>query len=163
MPLPICKMPLQWDQKAPRKLPSRGSNQQYLFYLTMMPMNHENDQTSTINLQTKWWHTCLGGNQQLSYFRPVQQEENHVWYWKLLTASKVMDLGEESTTTTLLNQGNPYLQSKRLSLYPQINVVLVSHQGNFFLQQRPLQSTSNQNAQSQSPVPVDTFTKQFCI
>lgn len=38
--------------------------------------------------------------------RPAQQEEHHAWYWKrcpLLTASEVMDLGENPTTTTLLN------------------------------------------------------------
>lgn len=52
-----------------------------------------------------------------------------------LSTSEVMDIGREPTTTTLLNLYHPKLQPKHLSLYPQIIVFLISHQGNFFVQQ----------------------------
>ena len=40
-------------------------------------------------------------------FHVIQQEENLPWYWKysqLVNASKVMVIGRESTTTSLLKQ-----------------------------------------------------------
>jgi hypothetical protein len=55
---------------------------------------------------------------------------------QLHRAGEVMDLGGESTTTILLSEHNPYLHSKYFSLYPQINVVITPHQGNFSLQQK---------------------------
>lgn len=49
----------------------------------------------------------------------VQQEENHASYVMVPGASEVMDLAEEPTITILLNEHNPKLPSKYLSLYLQ--------------------------------------------
>lgn len=58
------------------------------------------------------------------------------YYWKpsqLLRTNEVMDIGGEHIhlTITLPKQHNPKLHSKYVSLYPQISVALISHQGNF--------------------------------
>lgn len=46
---------------------------------------------------------------------------------------------------------NPYLDSKYLFLYQQINVVLAPHKFNFSFPQRPLQKTTvDQNAEKRS-------------
>lgn len=49
----------------------------------------------------------------------------------MLNASETMD-DVESTVTNLLNQNNPYQQSKHLLFYPEISVVYTPHQGNIF-------------------------------
>lgn len=53
-----------------------------------------------------------------------QQQGKHTWYWKpshLPSASELIDLEEEPTGTSLLNQYNLYLHPKYFFLYPQVN------------------------------------------
>jgi hypothetical protein len=60
--------------------------------------------------------------------------------------SEVKDLG---TTTSLLNHHNLLLYSKYLSSFQQVNVVVTPHQGKFILQSRRLlqKTHSSQNAE----------------
>ena len=46
-----------------------------------------------------------------------------------------MDLRGEPKTISLLNKHNPQLHCKYLSLYTQVSVVLIPHQGNLSLQE----------------------------
>lgn len=68
------------------------------------------------------------GNTSGDSLRPTQREGNHAWCWtpsQRLRAGEVMDLAGEPTAAISLNQHSPTLQSKHLSLCPQIRVVLI--------------------------------------
>lgn len=85
-------------------------------------MNLNNCQHGTAILRySSGSHTLAGTTSSL--IGPTQQAGNHTWYWKSSQPpwiSETMDLGEP-TTTTSLNQHNPQLPSKHLSLGPQIS------------------------------------------
>jgi hypothetical protein len=84
----------------PFKLPKEGSKQNA--YPIMIPMNHNSDQHVKITLKVQSWHIYLDGNQQLFGLKTL-------WDWQpsqLPRPSKIMDLGEEPTTATSLNQHN---------------------------------------------------------
>lgn len=74
-----------------------------------------------------------------------------------------MNVGEDPTTDTLLNQLNTSWYSKYLSSYPQVSYSSPSHQGQFSLKQTETisEKTTNQNVELWSPVPTDTSIVQL--
>lgn len=76
----------------------------------------------------QWYLSLKCGGDQLKMHSA--KEKPRAGYWKssqLLNATEVSHLGREPATITLLNQHNPYQESKHLSLNPQISIVLFSH------------------------------------
>lgn len=106
------------------QLPQERSYQQSCRVMTHM--NHISDQHGTV--------TLIKGYQQLSLIvlRPIQQS-NQAWFLKpsqLPRVTEVMDLRGKLTKTNLLNQYNPQLHSKYLSLFLQVSVVLTTSSRN---------------------------------
>lgn len=88
-----------------------------------MPMNYNKDQHGMITPGcSSGPHALVVTNSSTVGLRTSREEGNHSWYWKpsqLLRSLEVMHLGEEPTDTTLLNQHNPLLHFKCMSLCPQ--------------------------------------------
>lgn len=92
----------------------------------------------------------------------IQQEENHDWYWKpsqLFRDSEKHGFRGEPKTIILLNQYNPHMHSKYLSLYiHRLSVVLIPHQESVSLQH--LENKTEYDNQSKcravEPSPVAT-------
>jgi hypothetical protein len=71
-------------------------------------MKHNSKQHDMMAPGVQQWHAYCGNN-HLSNWTYIQQEENYPWYWKpvqILRANKVMDLGQKPLTTSLLNRPN---------------------------------------------------------
>lgn len=72
-------------------------------------------------------------------------------------------LEENLKPPLLLNQNKLQLHSKYLSLYLPMSVVLTTHQANFSLKQTETmtKTTTHQNPELGSTVPVDSFSSTF--
>ena len=73
-------------------------------------------------------------------------------------ASDPIFLEGEPPTTTSLSQYSPPLHSKRVSLYQQVSILLITPRGNFHLRQMETitDSHTSENVELGSPVSMDT-------
>lgn len=70
-----------------------------------------------------------------------------------------MDLGEEPTTVSLLNQHNPKTYSKYSSLYPQVCIIFIPHHISFFFYQKEetITKAKNHNQSKRRVVPPNRY------